>query len=81
MNPYDSRSELLRDLEIIFVEQRILTQDDLQTVGFFELTQELAKRALKIMRNSRVDHEGDLLAEVGRGRREQLTPDFETYSR
>ena len=66
---------------MIFVEQRVLTQDDLQPVGFFKLTQEFAKWALKIMRNSRMNHEGDLLTEVRRNYREQLTPDFETYSR
>ena len=63
------------------MEEGILAQDDLQAMGLFELTQELTKRTLKIMRNCRVDHEGDLLADIGRSHCEQLTTDLETYGR
>jgi hypothetical protein len=52
------------------VEEGILAQDNLQAMGFFELTHELTKRTLKIVRNRRVDHEGDLLADVSRSNSE-----------
>ena len=72
---------LFRDLELLFVEERVLAQDDLQAMGFVKLTHELTKRTLKVMRDCRVDHEGDLLANVSRCHSKQLTADLEAYSR
>ena len=66
---------------MLFVEEGVLAQDDLQAMGLFELTYEFSKRALKVMRNCRVDHEGNLLVDIGRGDCEQLTTDLETDSR
>ena len=66
---------------MLFVEEGVLAQDDLQAMGLFELTYEFSKRALKVMRNCRVDHEGNLLVDICRGDSEQLTTDLETDSR
>jgi len=61
------------------MEERVLAQDDVQPVNLLELPHQLSKRPLKIMRNRRVDSEGDLLVHLAGGHSEELSSELETY--
>ena len=55
---------LLGNLELLLVKKRILAQNDVQAVGFFELAHQLTKGTLKVLRHHRVNDQRYLLAEI-----------------
>ena len=59
----------------------VLTQDDLDSVDLFELSKEFSERPLQIVRYLGVDHQRNLIAELGGQGREKLTANLETDRR
>lgn len=59
----------------------VLTQDDLDSMDLFELSKEFSERSLQIVRYLGVDHQRDLIAELGGQGREKLTANLETDCR
>lgn len=56
-NRCNSQSELLRDLVLLLVKERVLAENDVQPVDIFELAQEVAKWSLQVMGHRRMNGE------------------------